>query len=198
MHLSRRARVLAAVALVGTLGLSACGDDDDEPASSGDENTTTSAAEAPAEDGEAVEVKGVDYAFQGLPKEVPAGTEFTFTNASDKEAHEMVLFKLPEGETRPLEELLALPEEEAGKVTGPPIAVSVAAMPGSEGEMALGESLTVEEPGRYIALCGIPVGADPEKMAEAMEHPEDGPPPAGENDGPPHFTQGMVQEFTVS
>ena len=196
MHLSRRARVLAAVVLVGTLGLSACGDDDDEPASSGDENTTTSAAEAPADGGETIEVTGVDYAFQGIPQEVEAGTEFTFTNGSDKEAHELVLVKIKDGETRSLQELLELPEEESEKVTEFK-GVSVAPEPGGDGTVVDGK-LVADTPGRYAALCFIQVGADPQKMMDAMEHPEDGPPAEDPNAGPPHFTRGMVQEFTVS
>lgn len=196
MHLSRRARVLAAVALVGTLGLTACGDDDDEPAASGEENTTTSAAEAPAEDGETVEVTGIDYAFEGIPTEVEAGTEFTFKNGSDKEAHEMVLVKVKDGEERPVQELLALPEEESEKVTEFK-GVSVAPEPGSDGQVVDGE-LVADVPGRYVALCFIQVGADPQKLMDAMEHSEDGPPAQDPNAGPPHFTRGMVQEFTVS
>ena len=196
MHLSRRARVLAAVALVGTLGLSACGDDDDQPAASGEENTTTSAGEAPAEGGETIEVTGIDYAFEGIPTTVEAGTEFTFKNGSDKEAHELALVKVKDGETRSAQELLELPEEESEKLVEFQ-GVSVAPEPGGEGTVVDGE-LVVKAPGRYIALCFIQVGADPQKLMEAMEHPEDGPPAEDPNAGPPHFTRGMVQEFTVS
>ena len=191
MHLSRRARVLAAVTLVGSLGLAACGDDDDPPASSGDENTTTTAgAEA-----ETIEVTGIDYAFEGIPTTVEAGTEFTFTNGSEKEAHEMVLVKIKDGETRSVQELLELPEEESEKVTEFK-GVAVAPEPGGEGQVVDGE-LVADVPGRYVALCFIQVGADPVKLQEAMENPEAGPPAEDPNAGPPHFVQGMVQEFTV-
>ena len=44
------------------------------------------------------------------------------------------------------------------------------------------------EPGRYVIVCFLPVGATPDNM-EALE--------SGELEGPPHFTQGMVEEFTV-
>jgi hypothetical protein len=44
------------------------------------------------------------------------------------------------------------------------------------------------EPGRYVIACFLPVGATPENM-EALE--------SGELQGPPHFTQGMLEEFTV-
>jgi len=182
----RRARALIALALAGGITLAACGDDDSTPAASGDpvesqdETTTTS---APAEDeGEVLEVTGVEYAFEGLDAEVAAGTELTFTNGG-KEVHELVLMRINDDETRSIEELLALPEEEAQEAARF-IGVSVAA-PGEDGEIMEGE-LVVEEPGRYVALCFIPVG---------MTEMPDGPPE--DNGAPPHFTQGMVQEFTV-
>jgi len=196
MHLSRRARLLAAVALVGIFGLSACGDDDEQPAASGEENTTTSAAEASSEGGETIEVTGVDYAFEGIPTTVEAGTEFTFRNGSDKEAHELVLVKVKEGETRSAQELLELPEEESEKLVEFQ-GVAVAPEPGGEGRVVDGE-LVVKDPGRYLALCFIQVGSDPAKLQEAMENPEGGPPAEDPDAGPPHFVQGMVQEFTVS
>lgn len=46
------------------------------------------------------------------------------------------------------------------------------------------------EPGRYGALCFLPVGSTPEAVAAAEESGE-------EIDAPPHFTQGMLTEFTV-
>jgi hypothetical protein len=47
------------------------------------------------------------------------------------------------------------------------------------------------EPGSYVMVCFLPVGATPEVMAEMEATGE-------EPDGAPHFTQGMVHEFTVS
>ncbi|MGH9110885.1 MAG: hypothetical protein ACRDZN_01060, partial [Acidimicrobiales bacterium] len=40
------------------------------------------------------------------------------------------------------------------------------------------------EPGEYVAVCFVPVGT----TSEEAEVPED---------APPHFTEGMVAEFTV-
>lgn len=191
----RPARALVALALAGSLGLAACGSDDDTPAMSGDATTSTTEEETTttAPEAETVEVTGIDYAFEGIPTEVEAGTEFTFTNGSDKEAHEMVLMRIADGETRSIDELLALPEEEAEQVAEfQGVAV---AMPGEEGKVLDGE-LVAAEPGRYVALCFIPVGADPAAMAEAME--SEGPPPEDPNAGPPHFVQGMKMEFTVN
>ena len=190
----RPASVLVALALAGSLGLAACGSDDDTPAMSGDATTSTTEEETTttAPEAETVEVTGIDYAFEGIPTEVEASTEFTFTNGSDKEAHEMILMRVNDGETRSLDELLALPEEEAMQaVAMKGVAV---AMPGEDGQVVEGE-LVADEPGRYVALCFIPVGADPDSMAEAME--SEGPPPEDPNAGPPHFVQGMKTEFTV-
>lgn len=185
---TRRLRALLALVLVSALGLAACGDDDETPAASGDpqeteddETTTTTEAE---EEGETLEVTGIEYEFQGLGDEVAPGTELTFTNGG-KEVHELVVMHIKDGETRPIEELLELPEEEVETVAEF-VGVSVAA-PGEDGEIMEGD-LTVEDPGRYVALCFIPVGT--------TEMPE-GPPQEEEGGGPPHFTQGMVQEFQV-
>lgn len=192
MTLSRRTRALTALALTGTLALAACGSDDDEPAASGDPATTE--AEAPeTTEAEILEVTGIDYAFEGIPSTVAAGTELTFVNGSEEEAHELILMRINDDETRGVQELLQLPEEEAMKSVTMK-GVAVAATPGSEGEVVDGE-LVVDEPGRYVALCFIPVGADPVAMQEAQDS---GEPPAEDPDaGPPHFTRGMVQEFTV-
>jgi hypothetical protein len=45
------------------------------------------------------------------------------------------------------------------------------------------------QPGRDIDICLLPTGATPENMP-LIE--------SGEHEGAPHFTRGMVQEFTVS
>jgi hypothetical protein len=95
------------------------------------------------------------------------------TNAPDHdEPHELVLFRVNDGVTETIEELLALPEEEAfSKVT--PAGVVFADAPGSEAATMLDL-----EPGRYAAVCFIPIG--------------------GGEDGPPHFTGGMVAELQVA
>lgn len=190
MYSNARLRALAAL-LALALGLTACGGDD-EPA----EETTEDASEEAAA-GEEIEITGVDYAFQGAPTEATAGTKLTFVNGSEKEAHEMVLMRINDGEERSLEELLALPEEEAQQVAQ--FQGVAFAFPGEETMYPEGDT-TLAEPGRYAIICFIPVGADVAKLKEAMaaqqEGGEGGPPDMG--DGPPHFTQGMAAEITVS
>ena len=120
---------------------------------------------------ERVDVSGVEYAFEGLPATVaPGRTAFVLSN-DGAEPHELVLFKLADGEERPAAELFALPEEELfASLTQ---AGGAAAEPGDTG-------LTIAdlEPGRYVASCFMPVG--------------------GAEDGPPHFMEGMTADFEVA
>lgn len=120
---------------------------------------------------ETVEVSAVDYAFEGLPESVPAGqTAFALTN-DGAEPHEIVIFRRAEGETRSPEELFALPEEELFSA----LTFAGAAM-AEPGQTSL--SIADLEPGAYVATCFVPMG--------------------GAEDGPPHFTQGMLAEFEVA
>jgi len=157
-----------------------------------EEATAEATEEAP---GETIEVTGVDYAFEGLPDAIEAGTVLTFVNGSEVEFHEMVVLAIPDGEDRSVEELLGLPPEESDAIFAnvEPALVAVA-MPGEAGMAVVGDG-TISEAGRYAVVCFIPVGADPEVVAAAMQGPADGPPDLG--DGPPHAMQGMWAELTV-
>ncbi|CAN5260223.1 hypothetical protein BH18ACT4_BH18ACT4_11330 [soil metagenome] len=196
---SQRRRGLIAVLAAASLMLVACGDDngDDETASTdtteAEETTTTEMDMA----GEMVEVTAVDYAFEGLPDEIAAGTMLSFTNSSTAEIHELVVLKFAEGEQRSLEELSALSEEESASafVPGPPATVLIAPPGGAAQIAALGDG-TISEPGRYAVICAIPTGADPAEYLAAAQSETDGPPPSVAG-GPPHFTQGMFAELTV-
>jgi hypothetical protein len=122
-----------------------------------------------------IEVTAIDYGFEGLDDTEAGPASFEFTNDSDKEFHELALARKNDGVTETAEELLALPEEEAmEKVT---IVGGTFAEPGDSGYL-----VADLEAGDYVAVCFIPVGATPENE---------------EGSGPPHFTQGMVTEFTV-
>jgi hypothetical protein len=134
-----------------------------------------------------LEVTTTEYAFAGIPDEVPAGpTIITMTNLGE-EFHEVLLMRKNDGVTESFEEILALGEEESqSKVT---MAGAAFGPPGAESHGA-----TTLEPGDYLAICFLPEGATPELMAQ-MEGPESSLP---EGAGPPHFTHGMLFEFTVA
>ncbi len=189
-------RVAVAVLLASTLVLAACSDDDGEAT---DATTTTTEvsdgtpADEPATDGEVVEVHLVDYAFEGLPESVAAGTRLTVVNDSEAELHEMVVLRIPDDEERSVEELAALPEEELETLFASEPAAVLLAPPGGEQIDALGDG-TLSEPGRYAVICAIPTGADPDEFLNAPPS-EDGPPEV--EGGPPHFTHGMYAELVV-
>lgn len=193
------------------LGLSACSSDDPDDAASSTESsestaetsptteaeattTTAAAEEAAVVDGE-LAVAAVDYAFEGLPESVPAGTRLRIDNQSDAEVHELVAFRLPDDETRPFDELVALEVDElTGLFAGPPSAVLVQA-PGAEPIDALGDG-TLSEAGRYLFVCSIPTGADPDEYLAAAAASQGGP-ITGVAGGPPHLAEGMVAGLRV-
>jgi hypothetical protein len=122
---------------------------------------------------ETVDVTGIDYAYQGVPETIEAGTvAFAFTNAAESEDHMMGIVKKKDDVDLTWDELLALPDEEAEASTE---FKGEAFAPAGESGNALAEL----DPGEYAMICFIPVGS-PEV-----------------EDGPPHFTEGMIQEFTV-
>jgi hypothetical protein len=198
----RRLAIPAAAVLTLTLGLAACGDgddeDDDAAATTVAPGETTPTEGAGGTGGETVDITAVDYEFQGVPDSVPAGTELSFTNDSDGEVHELVVFRIKEDETRTIEEIVALPEDEQEAVVepGPPSLVSIG-LPGEDG-MAVVGSGALTEPGRYALACFIPTGADPQAYRDLFAAPpsdDEGPPDIP--GGPPHVTQGMFAELIV-
>lgn len=124
-----------------------------------------------------VDVTAIDYAYDTDVDGLEAGqVAFDFSNEGT-EFHEMALLRIDDDTTETVEELLQLPEDEAeAKTTF--MGISFAA-PGQ------GSTMYADlEPGRYVMLCFIPTGSTSLEEAETA-------------DGPPHFTQGMVKEFTV-
>ncbi len=127
-----------------------------------------------------IEVSAVEYTFENLPTSVPAGrTSFVFTN-NGAEIHEMVVFRIDDDVTETIGEILALEDDASSKVQ------FIGSTVGAQGET---DTETLElTPGRYAALCFIPVGTtDATNVGESEEPP-----------GPPHFTAGMQAEFTVT
>lgn len=121
---------------------------------------------------EAIEVRGVDYGFEGLPDELPAGrVAVRFTNRTDVgEAHELFVARKADGVTDTLDELLAMDEEALfSKLT--PTAVVFADTAGGEAT-----TLVDLEAGEYVAFCMIP----------AID------------DGAPHAAHGMAASFQVT
>jgi uncharacterized cupredoxin-like copper-binding protein len=122
------------------------------------------------------DVSAVDYGFEGLPDELSTG--YTIVNFSNtgQEMHEMFALRYNDDTTETIDQLFELPEEEAFSKITP---VNAAFAPPGETSVV---SWNLTEPGRYAIVCFIPVGSVG----------------GAEGEGPPHFTQGMIKEFTVS
>ncbi len=103
----------------------------------------------------------------------------TLTDDGD-ELHEAVVVRIDDDETRPIEQLLQ--EDDPSE-----FATDVAFVFACPGETSEPVAMNIDEPGRYVAVCFIPVGTTPET-----------PPEDFETLGPPHAMQGMVAEFEVS
>ncbi len=197
----RRLGVVLSVAALALLGGAACSDDDgddaaDDTTETSADTSSTSTEEMPA--GETVEVTAEDYKFVGLPESVDVGTKLTLVNDSQAELHELVALQIPESETRSVEELVQLPEDQIEGIFGEAMPAMVLVRAPGDAEMiaAVGDG-TFSEPGRYAIICAIPVGADPAAMMAAMQEESEGPPTTAAGAGPPHFTQGMYTEVTV-
>lgn len=190
---SRWARVLALIFALAMVA-SACGNDDDDE---GTENGTGTEADTEEAAGETLEVTAVDYAFDGLPASVEAGTEISLANESEAELHEFVAVRLPDDEDRPVEDLVQLPREEIDALLGPGVTDVIISLPGqTDTPGAVAGDGVLDEPGRYAIICAIPTGVEPQTYLDAAAEAEGGPPEI-EDAGPPHLAQGMFAELTV-
>jgi hypothetical protein len=121
-----------------------------------------------------IRVSATDYAFQGIPPTIAAGTTvFTLVN-DGTEPHELDLYRIDDDTPQPMAELVRLPEAQRNEVLE--TITSVSTNPASADTV-----FATLIPGRYGAACFEPKGSTPEK----------------EGIGPPHATLGMVTEFTV-
>ena len=159
------------VALLVLLGGAACSEDDGDSASEDNTETTVGTdSDDSMPDGESVTVTAEDYKFVGLPETVKVGTRLTLENSSQTELHELVAMRIPDSETRSVEEITQLPEAEADAIFGDAMPAMVLVRAPGDAEMipAVGDG-TFSEPGRYCVFCAIPVGADPAAMMAAMQ-----------------------------
>ncbi|HSP02135.1 MAG TPA: hypothetical protein VLR27_01450 [Acidimicrobiales bacterium] len=127
---------------------------------------------------EVIAVTAIDYGYEGIDAELSVGVYgVDFSNEGD-EFHEMIVLRKGDDTTESFEDILAL-DEEAAMALVQEIGATFAPPGGESGGL-----FDMSEPGEYAAICFIPVGSTPDAEAES--------------EGPPHFTQGMIAEFTVS
>ncbi|HEV2070147.1 MAG TPA: hypothetical protein VGR26_10165, partial [Acidimicrobiales bacterium] len=138
MHRYLRPRGLATVAIAALLAAS-CGGDDDDAAVTTTTTTTTTEAATEEPGGETVDITAVNYAFQGVPATMPAGSRITLANEAEDEVHELVAMRINDDADISVEDLLALPEDELGQYVAPgPPAMVLVAPPGGDGFPAVG------------------------------------------------------------
>lgn len=191
-RITRRLAITATLGLLGTIGV-ACGEDTEVNAPVSPTEDPVGHGDAGGHEDQAVTIDGVDYAFENVPASIPAGTRLGFRNESASELHELVAFRLDTD--GPLAELLVQPPSELEAMLGEPVTVMLQPPGASEAIVAVGDG-TLAEPGRYVLMCFIPVGADPDEYMAAVAAAGGGK-PEGVAGGPPHFTAGMVAELTV-
>jgi hypothetical protein len=128
----------------------------------------------------------------------------TFRN-DGAEIHEIAVARIADDTTESLEELLAMGDE--ALASGKVVLVGDGPLVVGPGETAEG-ALTLEQEGRYVALCFLPQGFDPAVLAAAGVDlsslgPDTDPTTLPEDvqaimANPPHLAAGMIQEFTVT
>ena len=148
-----------------------------------------------------LDVVGSDYAFGGLPTEVPAGHVAIRLNNEGTEIHEIIIVRKLEGTTASFEELAPLIAAEDPAVMEQVEYIGGAFSPSAEQP---GVAVVDLAPGEYAALCFIPVGTmqgaeipGPEGSAPEGSAPEGSAPEGSAPAYDPHFAHGMLQEFTV-
>ena len=160
-----------------------------EPSASMEPSMAPSASTEPsaAASGEAdITVTAVDFAYEGIPPTVPSGSTMALTNTG-QEVHEMIVVRKLPTTTQTFEELLALPQDQTeGLVEDIGFAYAL------PGETAT-DVVTIGEPGDYLMICFIPAGTT---SLPSIDPSSSEPPDLGT--GAPHFTLGMLQEFTVT
>jgi hypothetical protein len=155
----------------GTAGEDPCGD-------GGDGEVPGPPGEPPADGASPVTVTAVEYAFDDVEVDYPAG-DHAFTLANEgAELHEVILLRIREDGVT-FDDLMAMSDEEAEAAID--FVGGAVACPGDTAE-PFGATL---EPGRYVLACFLPVGSTP------------GADPA-QLDGPPHAEEGMVHEIVIS
>lgn len=188
-------RLLAVGSIGCILVLGSCSSADEaaQPSTnpSADASSTSAAATGPT-----IEVELRDGAFVGLPAEVEVGTTIRAVNTSSTEMHEFLAIRLPDGEDRTSEEIVALPEDELLALLGAAVPdVLRVALPGEPELEGVGDAV-FEEPGRYLVICTVPTGADPAVLIESDRYTT-GRWPERYADAAPHYARGEHTDVLV-
>lgn len=129
-------------------------------------------------DGDRLDVVALDYGYDNAPLELDAGTylvNLTNTSATG-EMHEAIFVRKNDGVTEGAVDIAQRPFEEIIGMVAP------AGIVFSDGPDDTDVARVEMTPGDWFMICFIPVNSTGPESEQ----------------GPPHFTEGMVREFTVT
>lgn len=126
-----------------------------------------------------LQATGTEYEFQGLPKTLPAGKVAIQFTDNGAEIHELELLRIKGKDS--VKKLAGLSESQLSKK-----AEEVGVTFAQQGETSY-VFADLSKPGRYAALCHLPVGSTSEQAAEQ----------AGKKHAKSHAQEGMYAEITV-
>jgi hypothetical protein len=127
-----------------------------------------------------LDVTGIEYEFQGLPKTLPAGTVAIRFTDNGAELHELAILRVKSKDS--VKKLAGLSEKELAKKTE-----EIGGTFATQGQTSYAIA-ELSKPGRYAVICHLPVGSTSE---EALDE-------AGkEHDTKSHAQEGMIQEIKV-
>lgn len=126
-----------------------------------------------------LDVTGIEYEFQGLPKTVPAGKVAIKFTDNGSELHELDVLRIKGKDSA--KKLTGLSEKELAKK-----AQEVGGTFAQQGQTSYA-IVDLSKPGRYAVLCHLPVGSTSEQAAEQ----------AGKEHAKTHAQEGMYAEIKV-
>ena len=128
-----------------------------------------------------LDVTGIEYEFQGLPRTLPAGNVAIRFTDNGAELHELDLVRVKSKDSA--KKVAGMSEKDLAQKTE-----TVANTFVTQGQTSY-TIADLSKPGRYVAICHLPVGSTSEQAAEEAGH---------EHDAKTHAQQGMYQGIRVT
>jgi hypothetical protein len=129
-----------------------------------------------------IDVTATDYAFHGIPADAEATKTLIRLTNDGAEYHDLVVQRIHSGETRSIEEIMALPDPEGGDLLD--FQTGVFTPPGQSSWTVVDLSVA----GRYAVMDFVPTGATPAALNSGQI----------DDTEPAHWTKGELAEIKAS